>query len=275
VRVLIVGCGYVGTALSLSLSAEGHAVFGLRRNTKALPPTISPIQASLASPLPPGTLPENLDAIVYSTSPDGTTDKAYETAYVAGPGNLLAALAERSNPQRLVFVSSTGVYAQRAGEWVNEESPTQPESESGRRLLEGERLALNSPFPVTVLRLVGLYGPGRTGMLDRALRPTTDENTTLRYTNRIHRDDAAGALRHLLLLEEPAPLYLGVDHEPTTRSETSSWLAARGYAPYPAPEQPRHNPLHNTPASETPAVLARAFSTRPTHAAHDMPDTGM
>lgn len=250
-RVLISGCGYVGSALGLLLTTQGHTAFGLRRNTTALPPAILPVQADLSTSLPPDALPPDLDALVYAASPAGSTGEAYRATYVDGPRNLFSALAPQGNLRRFVFVSSTGVYAQREGEWVDEESPTEPESYSGRRLLEGERTVLGGPFPATVLRLGGIYGPGRTGAIDRALREVPEEKDSGRYTNRIHRDDCAGALRHLLLLRDPAPVYLGVDHEPTTRQEIHEWLTAQRCAPPPPLETPSRNTTRGASRSRT------------------------
>lgn len=230
-RVLISGCGYVGTALGLCLADDGHEVFGLRRNTAKLPQRIRPVRADLSEPLRPDALPEGLDALVLAASPGGGPggggDGAYRTAYVEGPQRLIGVLQERGDAvRRVVLVSSTGVYAQRNGEWVDEDSPAEPATPSGRRLLEGERLVLGGPFPATVLRLGGIYGPGRIGGIRRALRPPRDSEPP-RYANRIHRDDCAGALRHLLFLERPDPLYLGVDHEPADRATVHRWLAER------------------------------------------------
>jgi nucleoside-diphosphate-sugar epimerase len=230
-RVLISGCGYVGTALGLLLAGDDaghHEVFGLRRNVDALPPEIRPVRADLSRPLPPDVLPEDLDAVVLAASPGGPSDEAYETAYVGGPRRLLAALEARGDAvRRVVLVSSTGVYGQRDGEWVDEDSPAEPATASGRLLLEGERLVLGGPFPATVLRLGGIYGPGRVGGIRRALEGASDPAAPPRYTNRIHRDDCAGALRHLLLLEDPEPVYLGVDHEPADSRTVALWLADR------------------------------------------------
>ena len=225
-RILIAGCGYVGSALGLLLASEGHTVFGLRRNTAALPSGTTPVRADLSKPLPPDTLPTGLDAVVCAASPGGSSDEAYRAAYVDGPGNLISAL-QGQGIERLVLVSSTGVYGQKNGEWVDEASPTEPNGTSGRRLLEGEHLVLGGPYPATVLRLGGIYGPGRTGMIERALRNPSPDDGSPQYTNRIHRDDCAGALRHLLLIPTPDPVYLGVDHEPADRRTIAKWLATR------------------------------------------------
>ena len=243
-RLLISGCGYVGTALGLLLASEDHTVFGLRRNTSVLPPEIHPIEADFSMSLPPGALPGGLDAVVHTASPGGFNDESYKNAYVEGPRNLLSALASRNTLRRFVLVSSTGVYGQKDGEWVNEGSPTEPGNPSGRRLLEGESLVLGGPVPAVVLRLGGIYGPGRTGAIERALREQPCEVDPPRYTNRIHRDDCAGALRHLLLLQDPDLIYLGVDHEPATRRTVAEWLASRL-------DQPRSNVEFPQPAAQT------------------------
>lgn len=225
-RILIAGCGYVGSALGLLLVSEGHTVFGLRRNTSALPAGITPVRADFSKPLPPNTLPDNLDAVVCAASPGGSSDEAYRAAYVDGPRSLISTLGGQSI-ERLILVSSTGVYGQKNGEWVDEASPTEPNGTSGRRLLEGERLVLGGPFPATVLRLGGIYGPGRASMIERALGNPPPEDDPPQYTNRIHRDDCAGALRHLLLIPDPDPVYLGVDHEPADRRTIAEWLTTR------------------------------------------------
>lgn len=227
VRILIAGCGYVGSALGKLLAAEGHKVFGLRRNTGILPPEIEPVAVNLSKPVLPEKLPRELDFVFYAVSSGGSGDEAYRTAYVDGPRYLIEALS--TNNQRLrrfFFVSSTRVYDQSNGEWVDEGSPTEPEGYAGRRLLEGERRVLDGPFPATVLRLAGIYGPSRTRSIERALKAPPAGGTPV-YTNRIHRDDCAGALRHLMLLPEPESVYVGVDHEPADRGVVAEWLAGR------------------------------------------------
>jgi nucleoside-diphosphate-sugar epimerase len=238
-RVLIAGCGYVGTALGLRLAAAGSTVWGLRRSPGGLPAPLRPLAADLAEPASLDALPPGLDAVVYAASASASTDPAYRAAYVVGLRTLLAALAEAGQrPRRVLFTSSTAVYAQSGGERVDEESATAPQHFTGRRLLEAEAELAAAPFPATVLRLGGIYGPGRTRLIESVRRGEAgcDPDRPV-YTNRIHREDAAGALAHLLALPDPLPLYLGVDHEPAERCRVLAWLAAELGAP-PPPHRP-------------------------------------
>ncbi|MBP7587750.1 MAG: SDR family oxidoreductase [Thermoanaerobaculia bacterium] len=228
-KVLIAGCGDLGTALGLDLAAKGDEVYGLRRNPERLPAAIRPLAADLADPTTLAALPE-VDAIVYAAAAGRSTDEAYRRAYVDGVRHLLAASAiQRHPPQRFLFVSSTAVYAQDAGEWIDESSPTSATDFRGGRLLEAEEVVRSGAPPgtrTTVLRLAGIYGPGRTRLIDlvRSGR-ATDPPGLPRYANRIHRDDAAGALAHLLRLSRPAPLYLGVDDAPVDLADVLTFLA--------------------------------------------------
>jgi nucleoside-diphosphate-sugar epimerase len=174
-------------------------------------------------------LPPGLDFVFYTASADASDDDSYRAAYVEGLHNLLRALDhQRQVLRRVFFTSSTGVYAQASGAWVDETSPTEPAEFSGIRVIEGERLLLGSPFPATVLRLGGIYGPGRTRLIERVRRglAVCPDGPPL-YTNRIHRDDCAGALHHLMNVDQPDQIYIGVDHEPAEQCEILRWLAAQ------------------------------------------------
>jgi nucleoside-diphosphate-sugar epimerase len=229
-RVLVAGCGYVGTALGVELAAGGDTVFGLRRDPSRLPPGIGPLAADLSNPATLAGLPE-ADAVVYAAAADGFSPAAYRAAYVDGLANLLAALPRP--PRRLVFVSSTSVFGQQAGECVDEDSPADADHWSADALREGERIARDgAPEPV-VVRLGGIYGPGRTRLVDEVLAGATYAAGEPRYTNRIHRDDGAGALAYLLRHPSPDALYLGVDDEPADRRVVLEWLAQRLGAPAP------------------------------------------
>ncbi|MHC4895149.1 MAG: Rossmann-fold NAD(P)-binding domain-containing protein [Planctomycetota bacterium] len=133
-----------------------------------------------------------------------------------------------------MFVSSTAVYGQADGEWVDEDSPTEPEGFNGRVLLEAEALLDACPSRTTSLRLGGIYGPGRTRLVESVLNGEMDLPAgPAAHTNRIHRDDAALAIVHLLELDEPDSIYNGVDRDPADRREVLTWLADRLDVPRP------------------------------------------
>ncbi len=234
-RILIAGCGDVGATLGQSLSATGHEVWGLKRRPADLPAGVRPLAADLTDPATLNALPPALDSVVYSAAAAGFGEAAYQAAYVVGVRNLLDALRRTGQqPRRLLFASSTSVYAQHQGEWVDEDSPAEADSFSGRCIRAGERLIWDSGWPAVVVRFGGIYGPGRTRLIDSirdgtAARPVGPPL----YTNRIHRDDCARVLEHLLFLPELASLYLAVDDDPAPLGEVLIWLATQLGLPEP------------------------------------------
>lgn len=225
-QVLIAGCGYIGSALGERLAADGHSVWGLRRHPEELPAVIRGVKADM-NELDPTVLPEGLDYVFLTVSASGFSEAEYRRSYLDAARHLIAALERSGNqPERILFTSSTSVYGQSEGEWVDETSPTGPESFAGRVMLETEAVLRNSPWRCVVLRLGGIYGPGRTRMIDqvREGRVSASGSEPV-YTNRIHRDDAAGALRHLMILDNPQAIYLGVDDEPASKETIQRWLA--------------------------------------------------
>lgn len=234
-RILIAGCGYVGSALALRLTSAGHTVHGLRRQTGRLPAGIQPVAADLCDPGTLQRLPAGLRYVVYTAAPEGADEDAYNSIYIQGLCNLLRALDEGGQrPDRVILTSSTSVFGQKDGEWIDETSPTEPENYRGRSVLEGEGTLLAGPFPATILRLGGIYGPGRTRLIERVRAGQAQIAEGAPFTNRIHLDDAAGALAHLLSLAEPERLYLGVDHEPARLPKVIRWLAEQTRAALPA-----------------------------------------
>ena len=230
-RVLIAGCGDVGGELARRLLADGHDVYGLRRRAHLLPAGVRPVAADLQDPDSLRAVPDGLDAVCYVAAADGRSPGAYRGAYVDGPRNLLRAVARGGMPGRVLYTSSTRVYPQNAGEWVDEDSPTGGD-DYARILLEGEAVVRAAAAAAVVVRLAGIYGPGRTRLVDRV---RAGEPCSAVCTNRIHRDDCAGLLRHLLRLESPRPLYLGADHAPATQCEVMRWIAGRLGLPAPSP----------------------------------------
>lgn len=236
-RVLIAGCGYVGTALGLQLAAAGHEPLGLRRDPSGLPPAITPVTAHLTGENGLAAVPRDVDAVAYCVSSGGRDRDAYQAAYVEGQRRLAEHLgASARDDLRWVFTSSTAVYGQTDGSEVDEDSPTEPSSQTARVLLEAE--AVTHGLGGTVLRLAGIYGPGRTRLLDQVRAGEATCPPPPSWTNRIHREDCAGALAHLLTLPDPEPVYVGVDDDPAERCEVLRWLADRLGAPEPAPGPP-------------------------------------
>jgi nucleoside-diphosphate-sugar epimerase len=238
-RVLIAGCGYVGSALAGRLLDRGDTVWGLKRRPRDLPTGVTPIEADLAVARSLSDLPADLDYVVYAASPSGVDDAHYRAAYVEGLARLLEALdRDGQSPVRVFLLSSTSVYEQSRGDWVDEESETAPRHFSGQRLLEAEGVLRDGPFAATVLRLGGIYGPGRTRLLESVRQGRARyRKGAPRYTNRIHRDDVAAAIVHLMASDVTGRLYLGVDDEPAEQAVVMRWLAGVLGAPEPRPEE--------------------------------------
>jgi nucleoside-diphosphate-sugar epimerase len=232
-RVLIAGCGYVGEAAADLLHAAGWAVEGWTRSVEsaaslsAKPYSVREVDISKPAQLAECT--GTFDAVVHCASSSGGDAEMYRRVYLDGARNLL----ETFPGSKLLFTSSTSVYAQRDGSWVTEESETKPMRETGRILLETERLVLASGG--IVARLAGIYGPGRSALLSKFLAGTAmidPEND--RFVNQVHRDDIAAALFLLLSREaEIAQIYNVVDDQPILQSECYRWLAQRLNRPLP------------------------------------------
>jgi nucleoside-diphosphate-sugar epimerase len=127
-----------------------------------------------------------------------------------------------------VFTSSSAVYGQRDGEWVDERSATEPSSATARVLVEAEDVVAGSAYPSTALRLTGIYGPGRTRLVEKVRAGDAVVGSEPSYTNRIHAADAAAACVRLLRLGPDAPdVVIGTDDEPAERAEVYRWLAER------------------------------------------------
>jgi nucleoside-diphosphate-sugar epimerase len=233
--VLIAGCGDVGMRLAARLRAQGQGVLCLRRNVAALAPGLHGFAADLADAVALSALPRGIRRVVFLPAPVTRDAAAYRTVYLDGLAHLLDAL-HLDVLQRCVLVTSSAVYGEHAGAWVDEDTLPAPLAFNGAILLEAEALlhARLGAGRGVVLRLAGLYGPGRTQLLDslRAGQARAPRDPPF-YANRIHVDDAAVALAHLLALPDPAPVYLGVDDTPLPLHELYAGLAQQLHAPPP------------------------------------------
>lgn len=232
-RVLIAGCGDVGTRVTLMLRDAGVEVWGLRRSNVPLTTGITLLQANLTDANSLRHLPERIDQVVYLPTPDTRDRLAYRQVFVEGLQNLLQALDKRAL-QRILFVSSSAVYGEHNGDWVDEDTPAEPLGFNGEILLEAEQLLGTSGHSTTVLRLAGLYGPRRTGLFERLRSGRAQVRTEPPFwSNRIHVDDAACAIVHILGLSDPAALYLGVDDTPLPIAQLYGEIALKLGAPKP------------------------------------------
>lgn len=227
-KVLVVGCGDIGARLANTLvnglAESEFELWGLRRDISSLAENIQGITADVTCP---DTLKQlvshHFNTVIFTLTPGVSSDERYQQVYVEGTANVLAAL-NRDSLQRVFFVSSTSVYHQNDEQWVDELSETSPERFSGQRLLEAERLCSEDSVPATIVRFAGIYGQQSVRLINDVLAAKASLQN---YTNRIHRDDCAGFMAHLLQMpQESLQLcYIGVDSEPTKASEVKKWLA--------------------------------------------------
>ena len=225
--VLIAGCGDLGTEAGLRFAAAGFSVLGWRRSPEKIPAPITGAAADLtAADLPP--VPADTDVVVIAVAAGSRSVDAYRAAYVDGTANVLDALERDGvHPRRILFVSSTAVYGDAGGNWVDEQTPAAPASDTGAVILEAEQLLHTRRPDAVVLRLSGIYGPGRTRLIDSVNAGAAVVPASPQLTNRIHRDDAAAAIVHLTTaVADPAPLYVGVDNEPVDLAQVLRFLAA-------------------------------------------------
>ncbi len=239
-HILIAGCGDLGLRAAHLLLQQGHVVYGLRRNPPGQPrdaqttaPQIQWIQADLCQPDSMQALPDKISDIVYCPTPPQRTETAYRAIFIQGLNNLLGAL-DTTWLKRLVFISSSAVYGEHHGNWVDENTPLLPLGVNGQVLQAAEQHVHALPYETIVLRLSGLYGPEKQQLLARirASQTRVPRHET-HYANRIHIEDAAAAIVHCLALPTPAPCYLVNDNTPLPIDELYDWLANAMQVPCP------------------------------------------
>jgi nucleoside-diphosphate-sugar epimerase len=243
--VFIIGAGYVaGKAASLLLD-QGYTVsLGKRHPEHGIASELRDrVKVHAMDVQKPATFPLALlqaQVIIYCVASDGFSPEQYRAAYSDGLGKVLQALGHNRSKtdkslssQRLIFVSSTGVFSQEDGSRVDEHSIAEPKAFSGRIMRDAE-LALQefadrtSRFDACSIRFSGIYGPGRTRMIQEiAAGKPVARKRWMQLTNRIHRDDCASALAHLVKQDQIQSCYVASDTHPATFGEIATWLAAR------------------------------------------------
>lgn len=224
--VLLIGCGQLGADIGLRLAGAGHGVVAIRRNADQVPAPLSGVAADLTREAP--VLPAlDLGLLVIALTARPRTEESYRATYVDGMARALDALESAGQlPRRAVLVSSTGVYGQDAsGDLLDEDTAPHPSDGPARMLLEAEQVFAERLPGGTVLRLSGLYGTGEPRLIGLVRRGQIDDPH--RWTNRIHRRDAAGAVVHLLTRHDaPGPLYIGTDDEPALLGDVAAYVTS-------------------------------------------------
>jgi nucleoside-diphosphate-sugar epimerase len=257
-KCLIVGCGYVGLPLGMELIRLGHEVSGLRRSATSenemKAAGIQPLFGDVTRPETLARLPREFDWIVNCVAAGGGADD-YRQVYLQGTRNLIEwlapASAEASARQALkkfVYTSSTSVYGQTDGSQVKESSPTEPLAETAKILVETEKLLLAAvaerKFPAVILRVAGIYGPGRGHWFKQFLKNEARiEGDDSRFLNMIHRDDLIGCIIAALKNGRAGEIYNAADDEPVSQLHFFQWLAQALDKPLP-PSEPE-NPADN------------------------------
>jgi nucleoside-diphosphate-sugar epimerase len=220
---LIVGCGYLGRRVGGILVRHGDTVFGTVRSQIRADEIarlgIEPVIADVTQPATLAALP-SADRMFYCVGFDRGAGLAMRAVYVDGLFDVLRRLSPSTT--RLVYASSTGVYGDGDGGWVDEDTPADPQHEAGRVCLEAEnRLRSDSVFAArcVVLRFAGLYGPGRIPRRDAVVRGEVIVGDPDKFLNLIHVDDAARAAVAALEVAAPGPIYVVSDDQPVTRRE--------------------------------------------------------
>jgi nucleoside-diphosphate-sugar epimerase len=235
-KVLIVGCGDLGGEVARQLVHVGISVTGVRRSGNVIADhSVSSTMQIIAADV---TKPESLaalntvqpDILIYCVAASGQTDAEYKSAYVDGLCNVLAMQKSNSQLKHVFFVSSTRVYGQDTQAVLDESVPALPADFGGQRLLEAEHLLQTLSCGATVLRLSGIYGPGRLRMLNLAKSPGSWPKQNI-WSNRIHRDDAAAFMvflvKQVLAGNTVQNCFIVTDSSPVPQYEVLSWLATQ------------------------------------------------
>ena len=229
-RLLILGCGYLGTRILEQATRQGYTVDVLSRN----PLTINELQQKGASAAVAAYLdsndwhtkfsPTDYRAIIVSVGSSESNPEGYQQSYISGLQSVIKWSSAYQG--KLFFTSSTSVYSRVSDQWIDENTPPAPDDWRGETILQAEQLLAGHPNSLaTVFRLGGIYGQERSRFLTTRRPNNTGDNS---YLNLIHVNDAASAIIKAVAAEQDlAPLYNLTDNHPFTRRELQEYLLQR------------------------------------------------
>ena len=240
-KKLIFGCGYLGTRVARAWIDRGQEVIAVTRSAQRA----AAFKGQGIQPLI-GDLTETLDlrgiqdvgTVLFAVGFDRRGGQAIHDVYVGGLRNVLDGLS--NSVRRFIYISSTGVYSQTAGEWVDEDSACEPTREGGKACLAAEQLLRSHKIGARsiILRLAGIYGPERLPKMKDVLDGGPIATSPNGYLNLIHVDDAVQAVLAAEERQVAPGLFLVSDGTPVTRGEFYQELARLCDAPPPRFELP-------------------------------------
>jgi len=230
-RILIAGCGSTGSAVGKSLLNDCHEVYGLKRHPPADIQGIHYIRADLTIAADLREIDTNFDLVIYILSPDDRSEDAYRKVFIDGVKNLLQVFSQHNPAARFIFISSTSVYGQSQGEWVDEDSETVPVSTTGQIILQAENAFLGYNMRNCIIRFSGIYGRGKSHLLAAVTSKRTVQYEPPYYMNRIHWQDCVRIINfianRMLAGKDLQSIYLATDDDPAPKWEVFNYLAAR------------------------------------------------
>ena len=226
-NILIIGQGDIGLPVTNKLAQDGLNVTGLARRDRqnyALDDKAKFMQAD-ALTLTAEQLQE-FTQIAIIVTPDEYSTSGYHNSYLAINQHLAGLADKLTTLERIVFISSTGIYGQDNGEWVDESTaPVTPEREASQIILQAEQ-ALRYGFDdrAIIIRPSGIYGRERLMRVRKAREPQKEPIAAGAWTNRIMDSDLVNIIAHVMTIELPKPVYIATDYLPVTTFELTTWL---------------------------------------------------
>jgi len=225
-KILIIGCGDLGQAVAIKLFSQDHHITGLKRHPPTNKQSIHYIKADISKIETLNSLTGDFQQAIIILSPDSSSTEAYQAVFETGINNLLLALNKNTS---ITFISSTRVYTENNGEWVNEKTPANACDPKSRLILQAEsRILAHNPLN-TIIRFSGIYGRAKGYFLQQIKNAAPIQQYPSYYTNRIHRSDCIGVIVHLINKkiagDKLEPIYLASDSEPSPKWDVACYLA--------------------------------------------------
>ncbi|QDV79694.1 NAD-dependent epimerase/dehydratase family protein [Botrimarina mediterranea] len=253
---IVFGCGYLGRRVALRWRAAGDRVVAVTRSDPTarqfVEQGLEPLVADVTKPETLRGLPQ-AETLLYAVGYDRSGGPSIQEVYATGLANVLAAAAPST--ERVVYISTTGVYGDADGEWIDETTPPAPSRDGGRASLAAEEILGTSPFASrgVSLRLAGIYGPDRLPYLAQLQAGEPIAAPSTGWLNLIHVDDAATTVLAAADQAAPPPIVCVSDGQPPLRSDYYAEVARLiGAAP----------PTFTDPTADSPRAARAAASKR-------------